>query len=190
MRAFLVVAHKFRGEVNLNDLPGSGRIDVVARCINASIFLSHTIRRDVLFFVYFPRIGMRIKIDASKVKYLNPDERSTAALIRNALLNYSEDKEIRTSPGFYIRSANLEDVLEELVSVGALYYLREDGKDIRSVELERNSSFILSDSVNMSNDEENMLLEKGAALISVGPKSLLSSHVIAIVHNELDRRGL
>lgn len=190
MRAFLIIAHKFRGEINLNDLPGSGRIDVIARCVNSSIFLSHDIRRDVLFFAYFPKINMRLKIDASKVKYLNPDERTTAALIRNAVILANPEKEIRSSPGFYVKYATLEDVLGELESLGPVYYLREDGDDIREVELASNASFILSDSVNMSDEEEKMVMRVAKSIISVGPKSLLSSHTISIVHNEMDRRGL
>ncbi len=189
MRAFLVIGHKFRGDINLNDLPGSGRIDVIARCINASIFLSHNIRRDVLFFAFFPRIGVRLKIDSSKVKYLNPDERSTAALIRNAILNLGKGEK-RTSPGFYVKKCTLDDVLKELKTMGKVYYLRENGKDIRNVQIEKDAVFVLSDSVNMSEEEEKIVLDVSEEIISVGSRSLLSSHTITIVHNELDRRGL
>ena len=190
MRAFLLIGHKFSGDVNLNDLAGSGRIDVITRCINAATFLSHNIRRDVLFFAYFSKLHVRLKIDTSRVKYLNPDERSTAALIRNAIVNYSPEREIRTSPGFYIKKATLEDILDELESVGKLYYLREDGEDLRTMEIEKDASFVLSDSVNLSDEEEREVMRRAEGIISVGPKSLLSSHVITIIHNELDRRGL
>jgi len=189
MRAFLVVGHKFRGDINLNDLPGSGRIDVIARCINAAIFLSHNIRRDVLFFSYFPKINVRLRIDSSRVKYLNPDERSTGALIRNAILKIG-DEEVKSSPGFYIKRAKFEDVLNEIANIGKIYYLREDGKDIRDVKFPADSSFVLSDSVNMSVDEEKLVEKFAHKIISVGPKSILSSHTISIVHNELDRRSL
>ena len=189
MRAFLVIGHKFKGEINLNDLPGSGRIDVIARCINAAIFLSYNIRRDVLFFAYFPKINVRLRIDSLQVKYLNPDERSTAALIRNAILKIGED-EVKSSPGFYIKRANFEEVLNEIVEIGKVYYLREDGKDIRDLEFPANTSFVLSDSVNMSEDEEKLVEKFTDDIVSVGPKSILSSHTISIAHNELDRRFL
>ena len=189
MRVFLVLGHKFRGDINLNDLPGSGRIDVIARCINAAIFLSHNIRRDVIFYAYFPRINVRLKIDSSRVKYLNPDERSTAALIRNAVINMGEDEK-RTSPGFYIKRTSLEDVLDEIESLAPLYYLKEDGEDIRMTPMEKDAAFVLSDSVNMGDEEEREVLKRAKGIISVGPKSLLSSPTITIVHNELDRRGL
>ncbi|ADD08727.1 tRNA (pseudouridine(54)-N(1))-methyltransferase TrmY [Candidatus Aciduliprofundum boonei] len=187
MRAFLVIGHKFKGEINLNDLPGSGRIDVIARCINAAIFLSHNIRRDVLFFAYFPQINARLRIDSSQVKYLNPDERSTAALIRNAILKLGES-EIKSSPGFYIKRASFEEVLNEIAEIGNVYYLREDGKDIRELEFPANASFVLSDSVNMSEDEEKLVDKYADDIVTVGPKIILASHAISIVHNELDRR--
>jgi tRNA (pseudouridine54-N1)-methyltransferase len=189
MRIFAVIAHKFRGEINLNDLPGSGRIDVIARCINSAIFLSHNIRRDVLFFTYFPLINSRIKIDSSKVKYLNPDERSTAALIRNAVINLGDD-EIRSSPGFYVKRESFEDFLDEIKNFAPVYYLHEDGEDIREVKFQENSAFILSDSLNLSAQEDEEVIKYAKEKISVGPKSILASHAITIVHNELDRRGL
>ncbi len=189
MRAYLVVSHKFQGEINLNDLPGSGRIDVICRGINAAIFLSHTIRKDVIFLAYFSKLNALLKIDASRVRYLNPDERSTAALIRNAVIKLS-DHEVQTSPGFFIKKATFTETLQEAGSLGKLLYLREDGKDIQSISIPKNVVFILSDNVNMRDEEEKEIYDGGAEVISVGPQSLLSSHVIAIVNNELDRRGL
>ncbi len=188
MRAFLVISHKFRGDVNLNDLPGSGRVDVIARCINAAIFLSHDIRRDVLFYMYAPEIEFLLKIDSSRVKYLNPDERSTAALIRNAVINYRGREE--TSPGFFARTAGFGDVMEELSSLGPVYYLHEDGRDLRGVGLEENAVFVLSDSVDLSENEEKMVDEIASERISIGPRSVLASHAICVVNNEMDRRGL
>ena len=50
MTLFAVVGHRARtdGGFSLNDLPGSGgRMDVLCRCVNAALFLSHDLRRDV-----------------------------------------------------------------------------------------------------------------------------------------------
>ena len=187
MRTFAVIAHKFRGEVNLNDLPGSGRTDLIARCINAAIFLSHDIRRDVLFFFFAPEIQTRVKIDSSRVKYLNPDERSTAALIRNAIIKKAAD-EIESSPGFFVKEEHFEEFLAELKALGTLYYLHENGHDVRAVEFPKKSVFFLSDSMNMENEEEKKIDEISEKRVSVGEKSILASHAICIVNNELDRR--
>ncbi len=189
MRSFLVIGHKFEGEINLKDLPGSGRIDVVARCINAAIFLSHDIRRDVLFYAYFPKIGVRIKIDSRRVKYLNPDERSTAALIRKAF-ERRKKYEVESTPGFFIKEATYEEVIDEISQNGKLLYLKENGIDIRKIDIPKNAVFILGDSLDLTKEEEKVLAERDVPKISVSPRSILSSHVIVIVHNELDRRGV
>ncbi len=189
MRSFLVIAHKFEGEINLKDLPGSGRIDVVTRCINAAIFLSHDIRRDVLFYTYFPKIGVRIKIDSRRVKYLNPDERSTAALIKKAL-ERKKEYEVESTPGFFIRKETYEGVIDELTRNGKLFYLKEDGMDIRKINIPKDAAFILGDNLDLTEEEEKALAKRDVPKISVSPRSILSSHVIIIVHNELDRRGL
>ncbi len=188
MRVFAVIAHKFNGDINLNDLPGSGRVDVIARCINSSIFLSHDIRRDIIFSFFAPKIQIRMRIDSSRVKYLNPDERSTAALIKNAILRLKKREE--TSPGFFSKNMSFDDFLEELKEMGDIYYLHEDGEDIRNVEISENPVFLLSDSVNLSEEEEMKIEEIAEKKISVSPKVILASHAITIVNNELDRRGL
>ena len=187
MRTFFIISHKFSGEINLNDLPGSGRIDLVTRCINSAIFLSHNIRRDILFYVFFLKIEVLIKIDSSRVKYLNPDERSTAALIRNAILKMKKGE--KATPGFFIKKANLESALNEISKLGKIYYLHEFGKDLRTIEFGKAPVFILSDSVNMSEEEEKKIMNISEEVISVSPKVILASHAITIVNNELDRRG-
>ncbi len=186
MRAFAIIAHKFTGEINLNDLPGSGRVDVIARCINAAIFLSHDIRRDIIFLFYAPKIEARVKVDSSRVRYLNPDERSTAALIRNAVLKIGGERE--TSPGFFAKEMKFEGFLEELKTLGNVYYLHEDGMDIRMEEIEEPAVFVLSDSMNMSEDEEKKVEQIAKEKLSVGNRSMLASHAICVVNNELDRR--
>ena len=87
MRRFLILGHKapVTPEFHLNDLPGAaGRLDVLCRAIGASLFLSHGIRRDTEVMLLLQNT-VRIRISGQYVKRLNPDERSTAALIRRAL---------------------------------------------------------------------------------------------------------
>ena len=87
MRRFVILGHKtpVTPEFHLNDLPGAaGRLDVLCRAIGASLFLSHGIRRDAEVMLLLQNT-VRIRISGRYVKRLNPDERSTAALIRRAL---------------------------------------------------------------------------------------------------------
>jgi len=87
MRRFLILGHcaPIEPDFHLNDLPGgAGRLDVLCRAVGASLLVSHGIRTDVETILLL-RNQVRIRIDGRHVKRLNPDERSTAALIRKAL---------------------------------------------------------------------------------------------------------
>jgi len=87
MRRFLILGHSapIEPDFHLNDLPGgAGRLDVLCRAVGASLLVSHGIRTDVQTILLL-RNQVRIRIDGRHVKRLNPDERSTAALIRKAL---------------------------------------------------------------------------------------------------------
>jgi tRNA (pseudouridine54-N1)-methyltransferase len=91
MTSFAVLGHTARsdGAFSLNDLPSSGgRMDVLCRCVNASLFLSHTLRRNVeccLVLLGPPFPPKTVKFSGASVRSLNPDERSSASLIKKAL---------------------------------------------------------------------------------------------------------
>ena len=99
------------GDFNLNDLPGSGgRVDVLARCIGSSLLISNAIRRDASVSIYFSgdgAEGITVVVSGSRVKHLNPDERSTSALLRNALVKARIQDEGESSPGIYFSHKGL-----------------------------------------------------------------------------------
>jgi tRNA pseudouridine-54 N-methylase len=71
---------------------------------------------------------------------------------------------------------------------GPLIHLREGGKDIRGVEIPRDVAFVLSDSIELTGEEEAVVARRRVAVCSVGPVSVHTGDAIAIVHNEMDRR--
>ena len=192
MRRFVVIGHRAAtsGDFNLNDLCGSaGRLDILLRCINSSFFLSHAIRRDVELFLILkgePHPPRTIRLNGREIKYLNPDERSTAALIRNALLK-KLNGEVRSTPGIYISKRNFEDVIEEVAKT-QLIYLKEDGEDIGDIIIEEDATFVLSDDKDLNGEEENVLEKHKAHKVSLGPLDLHTDHCIILVHNEMDGR--
>ncbi|HEC96428.1 MAG TPA: tRNA (pseudouridine(54)-N(1))-methyltransferase TrmY [Euryarchaeota archaeon] len=199
-RAFVIVLHRANtdGDFKLEDLPGSGgRIDIFCRALNSGLLLSHGIRKDAM--VYGVLLGspcppVSIKVLGDSVKYLNPDERSTGALIRNALIKLRNrgiyDKGwIKTSPGIYASKLGLKDVLEELKRFNFnIYYLREDGTDIRRINLDLPAAFVMSDSEDLTQEEEEIVEGYSINKLSIGPRSLHTEHCIVIVNNEIDRR--
>ena len=194
MRRFIVVGHRAitTGDFKLDDLAGStGRLDVLLRCINSAFFLSHDIRRDVEILLVLqgpPHPPKTIRLVGSELKYLNPDERSTAALLRNALMQ-KVDAEERSSPGIYISNRSYRDVLSNVPKGEQIVYLKESGENIRGFAFGEDVNFVLGDDQDLTREEEDVLLKYGPKLISIGTRSYHADHCITIVNNELDLRG-
>ncbi|MBE0519028.1 MAG: tRNA (pseudouridine(54)-N(1))-methyltransferase TrmY [Thermoplasmata archaeon] len=195
MRRFVVLGHRAitSADFKLDDLCGStGRLDILLRCVNSAFFLSHSIRRDVeitLMLLGEPNPPKTIRIDGSEVKYLNPDERSTAALIRNALMQKGEG-ERRCSPGIYVSERSYQDVLSNISKESQMYYLKEDGADIRSCDFVQDNTFVMGDDQDLTPEEEEILMNYEPKKISLGPVSYHADHCVTLVNNELDRKNI
>jgi tRNA (pseudouridine54-N1)-methyltransferase len=193
MRRFVVIGHRAitSGDFKLDDLAGgTGRLDVLLRCINSTFFLSHDIRRDAEITIILqgaPNPPKSIRLVGSELKYLNPDERSTAALVRNALIQKVAFEE-RSSPGIYISNRKYQDVLTNIPEGEQIVYLKEDGQGVRDFDFEENVTFVLGDDQDLTPEEEEALLAYNPQVISLGPRSYHADHCISIVNNELDRR--
>ena len=193
LRRFIVIGHRAitSADFKLDDLCGStGRLDILLRCVNAAFFLSHGIRRDVeitLMLLGEPNPPKTIRINGTEVKYLNPDERSTAALIRNALLQKGEG-ERKCSPGIFVSERSYEEVLSNISKESKVYYLKEDGEDIRKVPLGEDVTFVLGDDRDLTDVEEEILMRYEPKKLSLGPISYHADHCVTVVNNELDRR--
>jgi len=181
------------GDFKLDDLAGgTGRLDVLLRCINSAFFLSHNIRRDTEIHLILqgpPHPPKTVRLVGSELKYLNPDERSTAALVRNALLQKVAGEE-RSSPGIYVSNRSYRDVLSLVPKGEQIVYLREDGTDVREFQFEQDVTFVLGDDQDLTLEEEGLLLKYEPKIISLGPASYHADHCISIVNNDLDRRWL
>ena len=188
MRRFVLLAHKAPvvPDFTLNDLPGNGgRIDVLCRAIGAAFFLSHDLRRDVEVNLLL-QDQVQIRLVGERLKRLNPDERSTAALIKHALEKLDEE-EVQSTPGIFVSRRTLPEMLDRLYQLGAHpIVLHEDGPPIEAASIPNDPAFFLSDHQEFSPSDEETL----AALprVSLGEKALHSSQCITIVHYLLDRQ--
>ncbi len=212
MRNFIIVGHRAVTNQNftLNDLPGSsGRMDILARCVNSAFQLSHDIRRDVeitLVLLGPDEPPKSIRFIGSELKYLNPDERSTGALIRNALIKYSTNKpktnnknhdeecgmpnEMRASPGIYISNLGFNEVLNYYSTISSIVYLHETGNHLETTDfgtVTDRFTFVLSDHEDLTTDEERVVREQAKYVLSIGPKVLHTDQCIVLIHNFLDK---
>ena len=188
MTLFAIIGHHARtdGSFSLNDLPGSGgRMDVLCRCVNASLFLSHDLRRDTdcsLVLCGEPAGPKTVKFSGAQVRSLSPDERSAAALIKKVIDTPCGSEFREAAQGVFIRNGGLSRLLAEQ----PFAVLDEKGMDIRKAEC-LPGAFLLSDHLNFTETEEALLA--GCPRFSVGPKCLHADHAITVLQNELDRRG-
>lgn len=194
MIRFIVIGHRAHttGDFKLDDIcGGAGRIDILCRCISSAFFLSHHIRKNSEIFLVLQNgddAPKTIRFNGLEIKYLNPDERSTASLIRNALLKKIDSGEVKASPGIYVSKMSFSDIMQKLSKECSFIYLRENGIDIRNYEFPEDPCYILGDDMDLTTDEETILSSYPYDKICLGPLSLHANHCITIVLNEMDRK--
>lgn len=160
-------------------------MDVLCRAIGASLFVSHGIRRDVETHLLLQN-AVHLSIRGDRVKRLNPDERSTAALIKHALAALSSIK-TESSPGITVAPADLAGLLAEWGRQRIHpVVLDEEGTPFDEVSVPENPLFVLSDHLEFTESDEAAL--DGCARISLGRQALHTSQAITIVHYLLDRQ--
>ncbi len=198
---FVIIGHRAETSPDfpLNDLCGAaGRWDGLARCINTALLLSHEIRKDTNIHMILlggkdpPKI---LTVSGRDVKYLNPDERSTAALMKKALnlpLSPALRRPLCPTPGLYISRGGLDEFIDGMV--GRAFLLDEHGDDIHDAEVIDMISrggphlfFFLSDDMDLSVEERDSIMKGVHGAISVGPRVLQAHQAVAVLNNTLDR---
>jgi tRNA (pseudouridine54-N1)-methyltransferase len=194
MRQFLVTGHDVptTPDFSLDDLAGgAGRLDVLCRCVNSAFFLSHAIRESVRVHLVLSD-AFTVTFDGTDLRRLNPDERSTAALVRTAL-EHREDAighmPAESSPGVTIRRMGFEDTLTDAARDATVVELHEDGDPVVDVDPPADPLFVLSDHHDFTDDEADLLAETADRRVRLGPELLHADHAITVAHNYLDTDG-
>jgi tRNA (pseudouridine54-N1)-methyltransferase len=193
MRQFIVVGHDAptTADFSLDDLPGAGRLDVLCRCVNSAFFLSHDLREDVRVHLVLGDEYV-VRFEGAELRRLNPDERSTGALIRGALEAREEAigaMEANPSPGVYIGTGDFAATVESAAEEGTLVELHEDGDPVVDIEPPENPVFVLSDHHDFTDAEADLLADRADRRVSIGPHALHADHTITVAHNYLDTDG-
>jgi tRNA (pseudouridine54-N1)-methyltransferase len=195
VRRFVLIGQTAFGssDFSLDDLPSSsGRLDVLLRALRAALLVSHGLRRDVLVYLVL-RGGAQarlLRVDGRSAKFLRPDERSLATLVRKTLAAAPSPCPdfVELRPGLALRDGDLPDVLSEAQGAPC-FVLDEAATDLRAqAELSEDAWFFIGDHLGFDVVSLARLDRHGCQRVSVGPVSLHSDDVIALVHNELDRR--
>jgi len=194
MRQFVVLGHTAptEPEFELDDLAGgAGRLDVLCRCVNSAFFLSHAIRESVRVSLVLAD-EVTIRLEGTELRYMNPDERNIASLLRQALETRSEaigQTEVESTPGIYVANRDFTSVLKRASAEGTLVQLHEDGDALADLDPPEHPVFVLSDHQDFTETEGEVLTGHADHRISVGPEPLHADHTISVVHNFLDTDG-
>ena len=169
-------------------------MDEVAHSVSTAFTLSNDLRRDtemsILFVAQPPPRARRIRLVGERLRFLNPDERSTAALLKNALVrSIPAERETEASPGLFVGPV---DPVEEIRSFARLpdsFWLTESGTPLRaSPLLDHGFAAVLSDPYDPEPAEVALLESLGLPKLSLGPRSIRTSQCLDVLHNELDLR--
>ncbi len=191
MRHIIYFSRHAQTSGNFTDLMKAGRMDIAIHTIIASVFLSHGVRDDAVVHLVFygmPDPPKHIEI------HVNPEldisKKDVAGLIKKILYKYKEGKKTEVFPGCFIEKKSLIKVVEELAEEDCeIFLLDKKGEDIRDAEISGECAFVLGDQDGIPKKELKRI-QQVAETVSIGPKMYFASHVVAVLNNELDRRGI
>ena len=193
-RKFAIIGHRAqsKGKLNLNDLAGSaGRLDVLLRAVNTSLFISHGIRKDTEITLHLqggPGQIRRVIFDGASLRGVRPDERAIAGHIAKALKEPvpSIGQMIEINSGLLHSGGGIKETIEQWRKENVrIYILDADGSKLDSETLNSDRvGFILSDDMPFT-DEEKEIFE-GIERISLGDTWLQGHACISIIHHQLD----
>lgn len=201
-RRFIVIGQKATAgdDFRLEDLAGtSGRLDVLVRCIRPALLSSHGLRRYVVVYLVLlggPRAPRIVRIEGIGVRFLRPDERNLAVLMKKVLATRGDEtgpEFVVARPGICIARGGLDvalaDAQKDPGGASSVFVLREGATDLRRAydPLAHSPCFVIGDHLGIPADAQAHLDAIGARPLSIGPVSVHADDVIAILTNELDR---
>ena len=194
MCQFIVLGHEAptTPDFSLSDLAGgAGRLDVLCRCVNAGLFVSHGIRENTRVHLVL-NDEYTVRFDGSTAKRLYPNERAVASRIQGAL-EATQDaighQPAEVSPGVELYRMGFESTLDAVAREGTVVELHEDGEPLVDAEPPENPIFVLSDHNDFSAEEAELLAETADRRLSVGPEVLHADQTMTVVHNWVDTEG-
>lgn len=203
MREFIYYSNKGRTSGNFTDLMKAGRMDIVCHIVINSFFISQKMREDVKLHLMLngpPDPPKHIEITATtrtgipktgkEVGSIDISKKDIAGLIKRILFKYKKNKKTEVYKGMFIEKKALIPLVKELEDRN-IYLLDGKGEDITKVEIGEDPIFIIGDNEGLPKKIKKYIINnKEVTPISVGPKTYFASHVVVILNNELDRRGL
>ena len=159
----------------------AGRMDIVHECIVASLFLSHGLRRNVIFHAVLngpPKPPLHLQIRGSELYDVRTDIDTWQVILKKTINQ-------KPHPGVEVIKTGYEALLKERAETNHVYVLEENGKNIIETEIKSNPIFVLGDHVGLPKKAEAFALRDGEK-ISLGKQPYLAASCITILNYLLD----
>jgi tRNA (pseudouridine54-N1)-methyltransferase len=166
-------------------------MDLLARTVTSALVLSHDIRDAVRVHLVFDDT-FTVTFDGSQLRNFNPDERSTAARILDALSQRAEAigrVPVETSPGVSLTRRGFAPTVEALASDGTVIELHENGAPPTAADPPENPIFILSDHEAFTAAEAETVATHRDARLSLSSRTVHADHAVTLAHQYLDTAG-
>ncbi len=184
MREFILYSRKGKTSPEFRSLREAGRLDIVHECVEASLFLSHGIRKDVVFHAILsgpPSPPLHLEIDGANIRDVRTDQETWGSILRKVLSG-------KLHPGITISKESFESLLKRKADKTSIFVLEEGGKDIMEIRMNRNLVFVLGDHIGLPKRVEAFALRYGEK-VSLGKRPYLAASCITILNFMLDREG-
>lgn len=182
-REFILFSRMGSTSPKFRNLHDAGRLDIVYECAVASLFLSHGIRKNVVFHALLsgsPSPPLHITVYGAALRDVRTDQGTWEKILRKILSGGQH-------PGITVDKTSFEALIKEKAEEGVIYVLEEGGKDIFDVKVSENCIFILGDHVGLPKKVEDFALRYGEK-ISLGKQPYLAASCITILNYLLDRQ--
>ena len=172
-----------RTDSAFSNLHDAGRLDIVHECVVASLFLSHGIRKNVVFYAILngpPTPPLHIEINGESLHDVRTDVNTWQRILKKVISG-------KPHPGITASKTSFEALLKAKAETARIYVLEEGGKDIAHATLPENAIFVLGDHVGLPKKAEAYALRYGEK-ISLGKQPYLAASCITILNYLLDRQ--
>jgi tRNA (pseudouridine54-N1)-methyltransferase len=182
-RQFILFSRVGKTDTSFNNLHDAGRLDIVHECVVASLFLSHGLRRNIVFHAILngpPNPPLHIEINGEQLYDVRTDVDTWQRILKKVISGKSH-------PGISTSKTSFEALLKAKAETSSVYVLEEGGKDIAETPLPENAIFVLGDHVGLPKKAEVYALRYGEK-ISLGKQPYLAASCITILNYLLDRQ--
>jgi tRNA (pseudouridine54-N1)-methyltransferase len=182
-REFILFSRLGKTDTYFRNLHDAGRLDIVHECIVASLFLSHGLRKNVVFHAVLngpPNPPLHIEINGASLYDVRTDMDTWQGILKKVISG-------KQHPGITTSKTSFEALLKAKAKNASIYVLEEGGKDIENAELPENCVFVLGDHVGLPKKAEVFALRYGEK-ISLGKQPYLAASCITILNYLLDHK--